>query len=463
MCLARAETVAPSQDVRVLAPVRETWNHRSIIRNLTERELKAKYKKSVLGWVWSLLNPLATLVIYSIVFGTFLKIKPPVGGNGDLQVFALYLFAALVMWNFFNAVVNGSMAAMTSAGPLIRKVYLPPECIVFSVIGAAVLQTSVEALILAVIMIVVGNASFTFLLFPVVLLMFVLFTAGISMVVSLLNVYYRDVGYLVAIAMNFLFYATPIVYTITIVPKDVRRHPRPRDHRGEPDDAVRAGVARHLLRAPGPEPGQLRVHVGVVGRCVRDRMVDLLRRGGRRRRGALSSVTFGSSSTQAVVVDDISKRFRLYTDRPSNLKQALTRFRRVQYEEFWALRNISLDVQRGRVVRAHRPQRLGEVDAAPADGAHPPPDDRHGADERPRLGAARARRRVPPRALGPREHLPQRRDPRAQEARDRRGLRRDRRVRRAPGVHRLAGEGLLERHVRAARLRGRGARRTPTS
>lgn len=217
----RAETVTPSQDVRVLAPVRETWNHRSIVRNLTERELKAKYKKSVLGWVWSLLNPLATLVIYSIVFGAFLKIEPPVGGNGDLQVFALYLFAALVIWNFFNAVVNGSMAAMTSAGPLIRKVYLPPECIVFSVIGAAVLQTAVEASILAVIMICVGNASLTFLLFPLVLVMLVLFTAGIAMVVSLLNVYYRDVGYLVGIALTFLFYATPIVYTITIVPKEV--------------------------------------------------------------------------------------------------------------------------------------------------------------------------------------------------------------------------------------------------
>jgi ABC-type polysaccharide/polyol phosphate export permease len=209
----------------VLAPVRETWNHRSVIRHLTERELRAKYKKSFLGWVWSLLNPLATLVIYTIVFGTFLKIKPPVGGNGDLRSFALYLFAALVMWNFFGAVVNGSMVGMTAAGPLIRKVYLPPECIVFSIMGAAVLQTLVEAGILATIMIIVGNVSWTFLLFPYLLLMLVLFSVGVAMVTSLLNVYYRDVGYLVAIGMNFLFYATPIVYTITIVPKDVNGIP----------------------------------------------------------------------------------------------------------------------------------------------------------------------------------------------------------------------------------------------
>jgi ABC-type polysaccharide/polyol phosphate export permease len=209
----------------VFAPVRETWEHRDIIRNLTERDLKAKYKKSLLGWVWSLLNPLATLLIYTIVFGTFLKVVPPVAGNGDLKSFALYLFAALVMWNFFNAVVNGSMGAMTGAGALLRKVYLPPECIVFSVIGAAVLQTLVEGGILAVIMVILGNSSPTFLLFPVLLAMLVLFAAGVSMVASLMNVYYRDVGYLVAIAMNFLFYATPIVYTLTIVPEDVHGIP----------------------------------------------------------------------------------------------------------------------------------------------------------------------------------------------------------------------------------------------
>ena len=205
--------------------MRETWEHRDIIRNLTERDLKAKYKKSLLGWIWSLLNPLATLLIYTIVFGTFLKVEPPVAGNGDLQSFALYLFAALVMWNFFNAVVNGSMGAMTSAGALMRKVYLPPECIVFSVIGAAVLQTLVEGGILAVIMVILGNSSPTFLLFPVLLAMLVLFAAGVSMVASLMNVYYRDVGYLVAIAMNFLFYATPIVYTLSIVPEDVHGIP----------------------------------------------------------------------------------------------------------------------------------------------------------------------------------------------------------------------------------------------
>ena len=204
----------------MLAPVTEVWNHRSIVRNLAERELKSQYKKSALGWLWSLLNPGATILIYSLVFGVFLKVEPPVAGNGELQNFALYLFAALIVWSFFSEVINSSMKAMTAAGPLIRKVYLPPECIPFSIVVSSILQTAIEASIIVLIMIVLGNASWTFLLFPFLLLLLMLFTTGIALVASMLNVYFRDVGYLVAIALTFLFYATPIIYTVNLIPEE---------------------------------------------------------------------------------------------------------------------------------------------------------------------------------------------------------------------------------------------------
>jgi ABC-2 type transport system permease protein len=166
-----------------------------------------------------LLNPAATIAIYSLVFGVFLKVKPPVAGNGETQSFALYLFAALILWNFFFTVINASMASMVSAGPLIRKVYLPPECVPFSIVGSSILQTAVEASILTVIMIVLGNVSWTFLLFPPLLVLLMLFTSGIALVASMMNVYFRDVGYLVTIGLTLLFYATPIIYTITLIPE----------------------------------------------------------------------------------------------------------------------------------------------------------------------------------------------------------------------------------------------------
>jgi ABC-2 type transport system permease protein len=206
----------------MLTAVTDLWSYRGLIGNLAQRELKAKYKKSVLGWAWSLINPAATLLIYTLVFGTFLKIAPPVAGNGHLKSFALYLFAALILWNFFNAVIVGSMAALAGSGPLIKKVYFPAECTVIANTLATLLQAVVETMILTVILIVVGNVGPTFLLFPFIFAMFVLFCLGIGLVASLFNAYFRDVNYIVGITMNLLFYATPIIYPLRIVPEPAR-------------------------------------------------------------------------------------------------------------------------------------------------------------------------------------------------------------------------------------------------
>ena len=200
-----------------MAYVTQVWSYRGLIGNLAQRELKSRYKRSVLGWLWSLINPASTLLIYTVVFGTVMRIEPPVAGNRELTSFALYLFAALLVWNFFNGVVVGSMGSLIGAGPLLKKVYFPPECPAIANVLTVLIQTGIEAGILVAVMIVVGNVSWTFLLFPYILLLLVMFSLGIGMVLSLLNVYLRDINYLVGIAMNLLFYGTPIVYPYTLV------------------------------------------------------------------------------------------------------------------------------------------------------------------------------------------------------------------------------------------------------
>jgi len=209
----------------VFAEVRELWSFRNLVGNLASRDLRSKYKKSVLGWSWSLINPAATLLIYTLVFGTFLKIEPPVAGNGSTKVFALYLFAALIVWNFFNAVIVGSMSALTGAGPLIKKVYFPPEATVLANTLASLLQTGIETAVLVVVMIVVGNVSWTFLLFPFILALFICFCIGLGLMASISNAYYRDVSYLIAISLNLLFYATPIIYPLDTVPETLHGIP----------------------------------------------------------------------------------------------------------------------------------------------------------------------------------------------------------------------------------------------
>jgi ABC-type polysaccharide/polyol phosphate export permease len=144
-----------------------------------------------------------------------------VAGNGDLRSFALYLFAGLVVWNFFNNVTVGSMGSLLGVGSLLRKVYFPPESPAVANALAVVTQTVVEAAILVAVMAVVGNASWTFVFVPWILAFVLLFSLGVGLVLSLLNVYFRDIGYLTTILLNLLFYATPIIYTFDLVPQKI--------------------------------------------------------------------------------------------------------------------------------------------------------------------------------------------------------------------------------------------------
>lgn len=203
----------------------EIWTYRNLIYNLAQRELRARYKKSLLGWLWSLINPAAMLGIYTIVFGVFFQTEPPVAGNGHTKSYGLYLFAGLVVWNMFNSTVTGAIIALQTSGGLLNKVYFPPAAPAIANLMTVVLQALIEGGILAVIMIALGNVSITYILFPVTLVFVALFSMGIGLFVSVFNVYYRDVGYLVSIGMQVLFYATPIIYPLSLLDK----HPAVRD------------------------------------------------------------------------------------------------------------------------------------------------------------------------------------------------------------------------------------------
>lgn len=188
------------------------WGHRALVGNFARRELKAKYKGSILGSLWSLVNPLATLGVYTLIFGLFLKFPPEVGGNGHLKNFAIYLFTALVAWNAFFGLVTGTMGSLISAGGLLRKVSFPPSAPVFGSALATLNQTAIEFGLLTVAFLCLRNISFTVLLVPILLIFLFMFSLGIGLALSVVNARYRDVAYLVSIALNLLFYCEPIVY-----------------------------------------------------------------------------------------------------------------------------------------------------------------------------------------------------------------------------------------------------------
>jgi ABC-2 type transport system permease protein len=209
-----------------VSSVSELADSRELFVNLTLRELRGKYKRSVLGWTWSLLNPLATMVIFTVVFRFFLKVQIEPGDPSGLHVFAIFLLCGLLPWNFLASGMSGSMGALISNSNLIKKVFFPREILVASNIASWVVSFLLELGVLAVVLVVAGNFVLPWLV-PALGLVIVqtMFVVGLGLLLSVLNVYFRDVQHLIGILLQIWFYATPIVYPITVVRDALKDHP----------------------------------------------------------------------------------------------------------------------------------------------------------------------------------------------------------------------------------------------
>lgn len=200
----------------MLADTRELMSYRTLVLNLTARELKSEYKKSLLGNFWALLNPALTLSVYSLVFGVFLNFARtvPPAHNPDVQSYPLFLFCGLIMWSLFNRVAVGAMAAFTETGSLLKKVYFPAAAPVVAHSIAALRQTALEGGLVVAVLLALGSISPWVLLWPLALVPLLAFATGLGLLLSLMNSYYRDTGYLTSIGMMLLFYLTPIIYPL---------------------------------------------------------------------------------------------------------------------------------------------------------------------------------------------------------------------------------------------------------
>lgn len=191
---------------------------RELLWNLTLREMRGRYKRSVLGWTWSMLNPLATMLIYTFVFGVVLRGTPPAGDPSGLQVFALFLVCALLPWNFFAVSVSVGMASVVGNGGLVKKVAFPREHLVLSAVLAGLMTFGIELGVLSVVLLAAGNMVLPWLpLVVLVALLLTVFVAGIALALAAGNVYFRDLTYLWGIVVQAWFFATPIVYPSSLV------------------------------------------------------------------------------------------------------------------------------------------------------------------------------------------------------------------------------------------------------
>jgi ABC-type polysaccharide/polyol phosphate export permease len=193
---------------------------REITSNLTLRELRGMYRRSFLGWGWSLLNPVLSVSVYWVVFGYFLDIQPPIGDPSGLDVFVLFLVCGIIPWKFFSQGVDSSLEVLIQNSSLISKVYFPREVLVIASVNALLVAFLIELGVVCILLLIAGNMVLPWI--PALLLVVVLtycFVLGISMLLSVLNVYFRDVKHLAKVLLQALFYSAPIVYPLRFVPE----------------------------------------------------------------------------------------------------------------------------------------------------------------------------------------------------------------------------------------------------
>ena len=193
--------------------IREVLAHRELLDLLIRRELKARYKDSSLGFLWSLIKPLTLLLIYYIAIGQFL------GAARGIPDFAIFVFAGLTIWGLYSEIVSAGTISIVSNAGLIKKVYLPREIFPLAATGSALFNFAVQMSVLIVATIVLGQfpLSWNLLYVPVAIGIVLIYGIAFAILLSALNVYLRDIQYLVEVAMLLLFWASPIVYAWSYV------------------------------------------------------------------------------------------------------------------------------------------------------------------------------------------------------------------------------------------------------
>lgn len=198
--------------------VRELRRAPELLANLTRREVKGKYKRTALGQLWSLANPIAAMLIYTAVFGVILSVPVPEGDPSGLQTFPVYLLCGLLPWSFFIGVVNGGMGSLVGNENLIKKVWFPRSALIVSTTLSTMFTWTIEMAVLAVVLVIIGAQVWLFL--PLVVLamaVLALFATGVAMLFAIANVYFRDVTHLSGIVFQAWFYLTPVLYPVSIV------------------------------------------------------------------------------------------------------------------------------------------------------------------------------------------------------------------------------------------------------
>ncbi|OGL41236.1 MAG: hypothetical protein A3C43_03665 [Candidatus Schekmanbacteria bacterium RIFCSPHIGHO2_02_FULL_38_11] len=194
------------------------FHYIELVYNLAKKDLKVRYKTAALGFLWAILNPLLMMIVLTVIFSIFFRIKTD-------QPYSVFVLTGLIPWAFFNLSLSSCTNSIVDNSNLIKKVYFPREIIPISIVTANLINFFFSIIILFLFLLFFKiRLTYMVLFLPVTIALQVLFTIGISLLTSSLNVYYRDIRYIVEAALLMWFYATPVFYPVTMVPERLKTY-----------------------------------------------------------------------------------------------------------------------------------------------------------------------------------------------------------------------------------------------
>lgn len=196
---------------------REIFNYRQMIFSLVKKDLRGRYKGSILGFLWTFINPLLQLAVYSIVFSTIIRVV-------DTDKYYLFLFVALIPWIFFSSSVSGGASTILANKDMVTKIYFPREVLPISYVTSCFVNMLLCFIVIFAVLLLSGHgiAPVTLLYLPAVMIIEYLLALGIAMMTSAITVFFRDLEHILGIVMMAWMYLTPIMYTADMIPEKFR-------------------------------------------------------------------------------------------------------------------------------------------------------------------------------------------------------------------------------------------------
>lgn len=202
----------------ILSILRPVWHYRAFVLGSVKREFQLKYRNSLLGAAWTVLQPLSMILVYTVIFSQIMRAKLP--GIDSSFGYSIYLCAGILSWGLFSEIATRSQGMFLENANLLKKLSFPRLCLPVTVVASAILNFAIIFSLFSAFLLLTGNfPGIAFLALIPLLGLLITLAIGLGMVLGVLNVFFRDVGQLFNIVITFWFWLTPIVYPVSILPE----------------------------------------------------------------------------------------------------------------------------------------------------------------------------------------------------------------------------------------------------